>query len=952
MNEETITVQNGTINLAAPRSIAEQPFRNPTTPGGEEHLSNYFVAEDQLQAMRQTLVVCAGGSGVRIGTQLKARLLDRFGKPIPPKIRLVAFDTTREPFAVLRDDEMVELEEGAELFVLNDIPVARIIRHLHNHPSIEERLGGVVGNLQARVLRDGAKSNRALGLLALYWKYGTVVRELRKAIRHLVNRETLGAQTFEEQAGLNVFIAAGLGGGTGSGTFLDLAYIVRSLVEELGIPSEFCRITGVGILPLAFPGVPNHTLYPNTAAALQELNHAMVNGNFQSRYPDGRSVDIRESPFHLFYVLDGVDERGQVWSGIDQVTAMAAEAIALQMVSQLGQNGDNVFDNLDDVLAGMTDDGYGTFLGSVGQAVIEFPAPAVAELCSLWLLDELITRRWLAAADNQQAAAAADSRLQAVSAADLLPLLLQDPQTGGELHLELRQPAWLLDKRHDEIATEAARYVRQFGHVRLTEGILGQMMLNGQAAARQQGESWQAWVDETLFAPASSVHQVLHVLQAARKRLAAWSAAARQDLAEQEQRIEAQKQEVAQRETTLAQVASGLPFGRTGRVRAELNRFFQEAQTLYTLQQEHGCRRVLLQVWGELDGKLEGLERTTRSLGDRLETIARQVNDTASEKLRELAAGDVATISLADEPYVRTLYARTAPHDVAISTLRAFAERPREARLRLSDMAALSVSRLREQLLTAVSELFDPLRRLTVEDVILERADEMSPRARRQQLFQLAAPSWSVDWTRLREGGAELKRLELLGVPDATNSCFAEEPLRVSTHDPQRVVALVIHVGAPVSALQQFDRYEQALERVRGHQPVHVLPAFITHANQGRLAFALGSIFGLIESKGRYFYYQPADTLQSPVLLGNGLAVAVEALVGQEALAREVSERVEGLIARVGVQTAIERLTEYVSAAPKGRSGLDEVTRELKRLVRDYMEELVEIHALGGSVAK
>jgi hypothetical protein len=287
------TQQNGNSGRAfvRPNNGESNGFRAGKNREGESP-----VLADPLQDMRQTLLVFAGGSGVRIGTQVKARMIRRFGKALPSKIRLLAFDTTRDPYAVPLDDgggELVELEEGAELFVISDIPVARIARNLHNHPSIEERLGSIIGRLPARVMRDGTKSNRPLGLLALYWKYGKVIAEVRKAIRHLVNRDTLAGQSFEEQVGLNIFIAVGLGGGTGSSVFLDLAYILRSLIEELGIPGEFCRITGIGILPLAFPGIPSHNLYPNTAAALKELPRGHPRGPFRPLLCAGRGGRAR-----------------------------------------------------------------------------------------------------------------------------------------------------------------------------------------------------------------------------------------------------------------------------------------------------------------------------------------------------------------------------------------------------------------------------------------------------------------------------------------------------------------------------------------------------------------------------------------------------------------------------------------------------------------------------------
>jgi hypothetical protein len=239
---------------------------------------------------------------------------------------------------------------------------------------------------------------------------------------------------------------------------------------------------------------------------------------------------------------------------------------------------------------------------------------------------------------------------------------------------------------------------------------------------------------------------------------------------------------------------------------------------------------------------------------------------------------------------------------------------------------------------------------MTIEDVLSERSGEMSPRARRKQLFELATPSWSIDHTRLPDGGAGLERLEILGVTDDKATLFKDDMARISTHDPHRVIAYVMVAGAAPSALQQYEHYRQQLERMRGVLPVHVLPEFMTEVNQGQLAFALGSIFKLIQSEGAHFYYHPADSLEERVRLGQGLANAIDAICTQESLIREIMDRVDSQIAHLGLQRSIEILSEYFTTVPDGKTKLDSIARELKRQVREYSEELQEIREFSGSL--
>ncbi|MCP4426568.1 MAG: hypothetical protein GY803_18910, partial [Chloroflexi bacterium] len=105
--------------------------------------------------------------------------------------------------------------------------------------------------------------------------------------------------------------------------------------------------------------------------------------------------------------------------------------------------------------------------------------------------------------------------------------------------------------------------------------------------------------------------------------------------------------------------------------------------------------------------------------------------------------------------------------------------------------------------------------------------------------------------------------------------------------------------------------------------------------------------------QGAHFYYRPADPLEPAARLANGLSNAIDAFSKQEILVNEALERVEGQIARLGLQEAIGVLTEYVTnstATKNGQTRLDEQLRELKRLVRDYTDDLRRVDAFSAGI--
>lgn len=923
------------------------PTLSRSSPNGHPELSNLsevmavsFVesraSQKSLEMMRPTLVLCGGGTGQRIATHLKAMLISRFPATWDQKIHILAVDTSEEAVTVPVGDKLVQLESGSELIYIGNVPVSNIRRNLKEQAAIRERLGVVMANLPGVVLRAGAKQLRPLGLLALLWNFSKVNDAISRAIWSLAGREQMEANLLHQQQGINVFLCGSFVGGTGSGTLFDLAHMVRERFRELGTQADFCHITGIGVLPQAFRGISGPNLLPNTAAALHELNHLMVKGGFRARYPDGQLIESQEAPFNLFYVIDGVDEQGQTWANLNDVTAMVAEGIFLQMGSQLGRKGENAFDNLDESVAQVTESGQGTFLSSFGVGYLEFDAPAAAALCTRWLLLDLIQEGWLKAHETEFLDNHLNRLLTPLQANRLAPRLLHDPQSETAFQIDLAVPGYLQRQRPEEIAINAPRYIADYSQARLHETFLPQINRNAAALTQEQQSIWQEWFYKHLFAPVLGLPQLDKALRYAQTQMADWLAAARRQ--QQALGLQMGRLQEAQQQAGRALVAASQSFfvGRNGRVQNALAHFFQSSRQLFQAQLEHHLLQTQVSLWQDLMTTLRGFVEQVRSLDERLQQVRSRLHQELPNQLRRLTAGGIARLSLADEAYLRQLY---------LAYPLTWADVPQQ----LGDAAVLqsqSSELLTQSLLNRLRPHFDPVAALTLEQVLQQRSGEMTPAARRQQLFRLATPSWNIDRTRLPEGGEGLTRLEVLGVCDESDTLFKDEQMRVSTYDPHRLMALVVVAGAPQSALQQYSLYQRLLEQPGGRKPIYVLPNFITGDTEGQLAFALGNWFNFIRNQGTFFYYHPEDTLSAPVQLANGLGNAIQLFVARDDLVKETMGRVENHIAQMGLREAIASLTEYVNKETTGSTRLDEQLRELRRLVRDYVENLRQIDAL------
>ena len=118
---------------------------------------------------------------------------------------------------------------------------------------------------------------------------------------------------------IHVHILTGLSGGTGSGCFLDVCYLVRAILRERA-PSAI--ISGYFYLPdVDLSRVPasdafrRRRLSRNGCAALRELDYCMGlpgNGGFTQEYQHHRMVDWKEPPVDLCFLLGATDAQGNV----------------------------------------------------------------------------------------------------------------------------------------------------------------------------------------------------------------------------------------------------------------------------------------------------------------------------------------------------------------------------------------------------------------------------------------------------------------------------------------------------------------------------------------------------------------------------------------------------------------------------------------------------------------
>jgi serine/threonine protein kinase len=282
------------------------------------------------------LVIGLGQMGLGVLRQVSHQLTERFDSPEAlPNIRFLYIDT---------DPECVRLATagpGTLALRRSDVLRAPLFRPSHY---LKPRDGKVRVDswlhpkMLYRIPRQAFSAGvRALGRLAFVDNQRTIALRLRSELEECVDPEALAEAV--RRSGLclrtnrpRIYLVTSLAGGTGSGMFLDLAYVARALLKKMGGGNP--EVVGVLLLPRVESGPAHATGVGNAYAALTELSHFSAPGNVFSANYDTQDTQVLgpisdpDAPFSRCIVLPmpSAAESGKVKTGAQNQAAVGRPA--------------------------------------------------------------------------------------------------------------------------------------------------------------------------------------------------------------------------------------------------------------------------------------------------------------------------------------------------------------------------------------------------------------------------------------------------------------------------------------------------------------------------------------------------------------------------------------------------------------------------------------------------
>ncbi|MEC7984511.1 MAG: tubulin-like doman-containing protein, partial [Myxococcota bacterium] len=259
-----------------------------------------------------SILIGLGGTGTKALEHLRRMLYERFSRAVLPGMAFLSIDTDQsskdgaaedkntvspmDRHILFKDHERLELSKGNVGHYLGE--------NLSQYPHIQEWWDNSIQSLQGLNSKEGAGQVRPLSRILTVINYDEIVSKITAA-KTQVKGINVDSARVQASSDIDVYIIAGLAGGTGSGMFLDTAAIVKSTLNN-------CKIRGYFVLPSAYKSIESKyaKLAANGVAALRELNHYM-NNPFEVQWKAGGKKHSYGSLYEYCYLLAGENHNGK-----------------------------------------------------------------------------------------------------------------------------------------------------------------------------------------------------------------------------------------------------------------------------------------------------------------------------------------------------------------------------------------------------------------------------------------------------------------------------------------------------------------------------------------------------------------------------------------------------------------------------------------------------------------
>jgi hypothetical protein len=234
-------------------------------------MTNNSNSEDSTETkLQRNLFIGLGGSGQTSLLEIKRSLLEVYPslESVPEQIQFLAIDTDTKNKPVSTSSGKAVTLEGNEFLQIGRQGSGRVAQEAEWWPE---------GCADFPTANKGASQKRLHGRAKLAVDASRVKAKISETIKSAKASSIRSLGKDIDKEGLKVWIVCSLAGGTGAGSWYDIAGMVR---DEFGSTQEsFDELFGVFVTGDVFEGLSTvNSVLPNTYACLKELQWLNTNG--------------------------------------------------------------------------------------------------------------------------------------------------------------------------------------------------------------------------------------------------------------------------------------------------------------------------------------------------------------------------------------------------------------------------------------------------------------------------------------------------------------------------------------------------------------------------------------------------------------------------------------------------------------------------------------------------
>jgi len=285
--------------------------------------------------VRPTVFIAIGGSGKEILLRLRRRILnaDWNGKRLQdlsefPIANFLYFDL--DTTDAKESDKSAKTDPFADtvVFQTGEVDQRRLNHSLYTRELDRFRLikeWWPKANVERIETPKGAGQFRPLSRLHFFSRADElkeIIRQKGKAVEaSLTNEQALEALGLRQtQKDLRIVVVASVAGGTGSGSFLDMGYLLGTVFPE-------AETNLLLLLPSGFYMAGKEMVCANGYAALMELEYCMRHNKYVEKWADHQLEVVVEAPYKEVYLLDITNMAGEATRYTEDLYNMIADVL-------------------------------------------------------------------------------------------------------------------------------------------------------------------------------------------------------------------------------------------------------------------------------------------------------------------------------------------------------------------------------------------------------------------------------------------------------------------------------------------------------------------------------------------------------------------------------------------------------------------------------------------------